>query len=59
MMKQSLFLAKMPHVVVATPGRLADHLRSTDTISLDRIRFLVSMPHLLHTVYLLPFLLNY
>ena len=41
MMKQALQLAKKPHVVIATPGRLADHLRSTDTVSLDKIRFLV------------------
>ena len=41
MMKQSLSLAKKPHVVVATPGRLADHLRSTDTVSLKKIKFLV------------------
>ena len=42
MMKQSLALARKPHVVIATPGRLADHLKSTDTVSLKKIRFLVS-----------------
>lgn len=41
MMKQSLLLAQKPHVVIATPGRLADHLRSTDTVSLNKIKFLV------------------
>lgn len=41
MMKQSLLVAQKPHVVIATPGRLADHLRSTDTVSLNKIRFLV------------------
>lgn len=41
MMKQSLELSKNPHVVIATPGRLADHLRSTDTLSFRRLRFLV------------------
>lgn len=41
MMKQSLSLARKPHVVIATPGRLADHLRSTDTVSLKKIKFLV------------------
>ena len=40
-MKQSLALSKQPHVVIATPGRLADLLRSTDTFSLSRIKFLV------------------
>ena len=44
MMKQSLTLARKPHVVIATPGRLADHLKSTDTVSLKKIRFLVSGP---------------
>ena len=28
-------------VVIATPGRLADHLKSTDTVHLKRIKFLV------------------
>ena len=41
MMKQGLALAKKPHIVIATPGRLADHLANTDTVSLKRIRFLV------------------
>eukprot|EP00112_Aurelia_sp_Birch-Aquarium-sp1_P019939 Seg503.17 transcript_id=Seg503.17/GoldUCD/mRNA.D3Y31 product="putative ATP-dependent RNA helicase DDX49" protein_id=Seg503.17/GoldUCD/D3Y31 len=40
-MKQSLSLSKKPHVVIATPGRLADLLRSSDTFSLDKIKFLV------------------
>ena len=42
MMKQGLKLSQRPHVVIATPGRLADHLKSTDTVSLKKIRFLVS-----------------
>uniref|UniRef100_A0A0C9R257 RNA helicase n=1 Tax=Fopius arisanus TaxID=64838 RepID=A0A0C9R257_9HYME len=41
MMVQAQELAKRPHVVVATPGRLADHLESCDTFTLDRIKFLV------------------
>ena len=41
MMKQSIALARKPHIVIATPGRLADHLKSTDTFSLKQIRFLV------------------
>ena len=40
-MKQSLRLAERPHVVIATPGRLADHLQSTDTFSINHIKFLV------------------
>jgi superfamily II DNA/RNA helicase len=31
MMKQAQTLARRPHIVVATPGRLADHLQSTGT----------------------------
>ncbi|CAB4015760.1 probable ATP-dependent RNA helicase DDX49 [Paramuricea clavata] len=41
MMTQSLALAKQPHVVIATPGRCADHLTSTDTFNLRRIKYLV------------------
>ena len=41
MMTQSLVLAKRPHVVIATPGRCADHLQSTDTFSLHKIKYLV------------------
>ena len=40
-MTQSLALAKRPHVVIATPGRCADHLTSTDTFNLHRIKYLV------------------
>lgn len=41
MMVQGLELAKKPHIVVATPGRLADHLESCNTFSLEKIKFLV------------------
>ncbi|XP_046626525.1 probable ATP-dependent RNA helicase DDX49 [Neodiprion virginianus] len=41
MMIQGKELAKHPHIVVATPGRLADHLESCDTFTLKRIKFLV------------------
>lgn len=34
-------LAKRPHVVVAMPGRLADHLDGCDTFSLRKIKYLV------------------
>ncbi|NXK70491.1 DDX49 helicase, partial [Sylvietta virens] len=40
MVAQALALARRPHVVVATPGRLADHLRSSSTFSLRKIKFL-------------------
>ena len=41
MMRQSIELSSQPHVVVATPGRLADHLQSSDTFHLQKIKFLV------------------
>ncbi|KAK5869701.1 hypothetical protein PBY51_024399 [Eleginops maclovinus] len=41
MVSQALELSKQPHVVVATPGRLADHIRSSDTFSMSRIQFLI------------------
>lgn len=41
MMVQGLELSKRPHIVVATPGRLVDHLNSCDTFSLKKIKFLV------------------
>ncbi|XP_062868687.1 probable ATP-dependent RNA helicase DDX49 isoform X1 [Trichomycterus rosablanca] len=41
MVTQGLELAKKPHVVVATPGRLADHIRSSDTLTMKRLKFLI------------------
>lgn len=44
MVKQSLELEKRPHFVVATPGRLADHIMSSgeDTVcGLRRVKYLV------------------
>ncbi|KAG6861667.1 ribosomal RNA processing protein [Termitomyces sp. Mi166 len=38
---QAIALAKRPHIVVATPGRLIDHLENTKGFSLRSIRFLV------------------
>jgi hypothetical protein len=42
MVAQSIALAKKPHIVVATPGRLKDHLENTKGFSLRGLRFLVS-----------------
>jgi len=39
---QSIALAKKPHIIVATPGRLKDHLENTKGFSLRGLRFLVS-----------------
>ncbi|GAB6032294.1 Putative ATP-dependent RNA helicase ddx49 [Chamberlinius hualienensis] len=41
MVAQGLELSQKPHIVIATPGRLADHLKSCDTFTLSRVRFLV------------------
>ena len=42
MMAQAIELEQRPHVVVATPGRMVDHLRSTSgDWSLSRVQFLV------------------
>lgn len=42
MMKQALELAKRPHVIIATPGRLRDHIRSSSgAVDLRRCKFLV------------------
>jgi superfamily II DNA/RNA helicase len=41
MIRQALQLDRKPHIIVATPGRLADHISSTHTLKLNRLRFLV------------------
>jgi ATP-dependent RNA helicase DDX47/RRP3 len=41
MMTQSIALAKKPHIIVATPGRLVDHLQNTKGFSLRTLKYLV------------------
>jgi ATP-dependent RNA helicase DDX49/DBP8 len=42
MMTQAIELNNRPHVVIATPGRMVDHLKSSnDEWDLSRIKFLV------------------
>ena len=41
MVQQAIMLAKRPHVVVGTPGRLVDHLQNTKGFSVRAVRFLV------------------
>ncbi|KAL9635892.1 MAG: hypothetical protein Q9164_003184, partial [Protoblastenia rupestris] len=41
MVPQSIALGKKPHVVVATPGRLLDHLENTKGFSLRKLKYLV------------------
>lgn len=42
MMSQALLLAKKPHILIATPGRLVDHLENTKGFNLRSLKFLVS-----------------
>merc|ERR1712151_733968 len=41
MVTQAMALAKRPHVVVATPGRLVDHLENTKGFHLRTVKYLV------------------
>lgn len=41
MMEQATALQRKPHVIVATPGRLMDHLENTKGFSLRHLKFLV------------------
>lgn len=41
MVPQSIALGKKPHVVIATPGRLLDHLENTKGFSLRSLKYLV------------------
>jgi hypothetical protein len=37
-------LAKKPHIVVATPGRLVDHLENTKGFNLKSLKYLGESP---------------
>ncbi|XP_073060451.1 DEAD-box ATP-dependent RNA helicase 10 [Primulina eburnea] len=41
LVQQSIALGKRPHIVVATPGRLVDHLSNTKGFSLRTLKYLV------------------
>ncbi|KAJ5367320.1 ATP-dependent RNA helicase [Penicillium brevicompactum] len=41
MVPQSIALGKKPHIIVATPGRLLDHLENTKGFSLRNLKYLV------------------
>ncbi|KAH7173843.1 P-loop containing nucleoside triphosphate hydrolase protein [Fusarium flagelliforme] len=41
MVPQAIALGKKPHIIVATPGRLVDHLEKTKGFSLRTLRYLI------------------
>ncbi|BAT97895.1 hypothetical protein LR48_Vigan11g037300 [Vigna angularis] len=41
MVQQSIKIAKQPHIIVGTPGRVLDHLKHTKGFSLIRLKYLV------------------
>lgn len=41
MMQQAISLAKKPHIIIATPGRIVDHLKNTKGFNLNQIKYLV------------------
>ncbi|CAH1404615.1 unnamed protein product [Nezara viridula] len=41
MMSQAMMLAKKPHILIATPGRLVDHLENTKGFNLKSVKYLV------------------
>jgi ATP-dependent RNA helicase DDX47/RRP3 len=41
MVPQAISLSKKPHIIVATPGRLLDHLENTKGFSLKHLKYLV------------------
>ena len=41
MIPQAIALAKKPHIIVATPGRLLDHLENTKGFSIRQLKYLV------------------
>lgn len=44
MMAQALELGNRPHIVIATPGRIVDHLKSgSGEWDLSRVKFLVGL----------------
>lgn len=41
MMSQAIALARKPHIIVATPGRLVDHLENTKGFNMRELKYLV------------------
>jgi Lhr-like helicase len=47
MQAQGLMLEKKPHIIIATPGRLVDHLENSKGFNLRQLKFLV----IIHGIY--------
>jgi len=45
MVEEGKALADRPHIVISTPGRLADHINTGTNFSLKKLRFLVTVFH--------------
>ena len=41
LMQQAISLSKKPHIVIGTPGRVADHLQNTKGFNLNSLKYLV------------------
>lgn len=41
--QQGQDLTEKPHILISTPGRLADLLENTDTFKINKIKYLVSI----------------
>ena len=41
MVSQAVMLGKNPHIIIATPGRLVDHLENTKGFKLNKLKYLV------------------
>jgi len=50
MVEEGKALADKPHIVISTPGRLADHINTGTNFSLKKLRYLVGEPPLFHGV---------
>lgn len=49
-------LKEKPHVIVATPGRLLDHLKRTRGFSLDSVKYLVSFVNMICIILLILYI---
>ena len=53
MVSQAMMLAKKPHVIIATPGRLVDHLENTKGFNLRSLKYLVSAVLFIYDLFLM------